>query len=513
MSARALALALALLLMISSCAPEEPPEPAVTVSATEERTSPPETDEPTAEATKEETSAPEVTTEPEETTESFDITSLSPEELLLLADSFGAIYSSYVRISHTEADIDIMGDQEYIQLDSELRVKGENALYRRGYDGDFSNFHLVGGELYCEGVLAKYRIGGYDKKAFLSEFSEILPLTVFTGGSAEYSENGIELKFTSITEAGSLLIREKLALSEEYAVDIVHSELLLTLDGSGHMKESSISISFSLIYEGEEQMTVSLSSECEQSGINEDVSLELPRAEDYIYFSDSASAELYEALCAQITGFTSSHSKYEYKVRDDMLIKSDKIDLPLTSNSVYAYNYRIGASIEKAFDIADGTGPHKTLTHYNFRRGFSQIDGGSIFVDTTVNANNLDYTLSRPFATSFFSAASCTGMDMSRTKEGRIVFTLTEKTAKSIAGDLLLRAGILSAPTLSGVSAYTYIEYGADGRISSIGYEFSASAAVSGQSFKLERSVELEIVSTDSANVKVIYIDVEDDDE
>ncbi len=516
MKRRAMIAVLALALLLCACAPESQDEPAVTVSATEELTFPPETapiTDVTAPPITEEVTTEEATETAEETLPDVVLSDLPPELILQLTEALNYTYHSYVLKTHTETNIAILGEETLTETDTELRVKGNNAVFRRSSEEGFDHLYLVKNELYREGKLAKYRIGGYDKHSFIAEFAELMPLTLFTGGTAEHTEDAINLHFTSLSDKGLGHIRETLGIGNNYLLEIKKSDLRLELDKDAHMKSIHIELDLTVSADGSEMMNVSILTDCEQTEKNTDVLLELPRAEDYIYFSDSASAALYESLYEQITDFSSSHSKFEYKLRDDMHIKSDSVNLPLTSNSVYAYNNRIGASIEKAFDIADGTGPHKTLTHFNLRRGFSQIDGGSIFLDTTVNKNNIDYTLSRPFETSFFPLGNCTRMDAERSSASRMVFLLSQPTAKSIASDLLLRAGIVSAPELSGITVYTYIDIGEDGKFSAIGYEFSAKAVISGKEYTITRSVRLEIVSRDSANVKVIYIDVEDDDE
>jgi hypothetical protein len=279
------------------------------------------------------------------------------------------------------------------------------------------------------------------------------------------------------------------------------------------MISSTVKIELEVLSEGASVMTVSLRTDTEQSDFGGDIDLKLPAREDYVYFKDENTLSSYCALLKQISAFTSSREKFEYSVSDDMLISSGTARLPLTSMTVYAFNKRIGASIEKSFDIGDGTGKHTTLTHFNNRRGFSQIDGGSIFVDTTVNANNLAFTLSYPFTTSFFSFDYCTGTADALTEGGMIALTLKESTAKSIAESILLRIGLsASAGTLTGYEAYTFIKLDNAGNLAAIGYDFSAKLTLGGKTYELERRVELKIVSSTSANVKVIYIEVEGDE-
>ena len=105
-------------------------------------------------------------------------------------------------------------------------------------------------------------------------------------------------------------------------------------------------------------------------------------------------------------------------------------------------------------------------------------------------------------------------MDPSRSGDSILAFTLTEDAAENIAGNILIRAGILSpSPDLRDTVAYTYIKIGSDGEFSAIGYEFSAIVTVGGVDYTLTRKVELEITSRTDANVKVIYIDVEDEED
>ena len=104
-------------------------------------------------------------------------------------------------------------------------------------------------------------------------------------------------------------------------------------------------------------------------------------------------------------------------------------------------------------------------------------------------------------------------MDAERSDGSVIALTLKDSAAKNIADNLLLRAGIISGSVdLSRVEAYTYIKLGEDGKVSAFGYEFFSIAEVDGETYELSRSVELKIISKNSANVKVIYIEVEDDE-
>ncbi len=515
----------AVILILSSCSKGIPDEPALTVSATEEITAaeetlaspPPETEEVTDEVTEEitEDTTEEITEEivQEETTEQVGLEILSAEEILLLTELRAGEYYSYTRLAQTSIEIDILGSKSYSETESELRVNQKNASFRRGGKDGFEYVYLVGDELFFESSLGKCRVGGYDRAAFLSFVSDMELVHSFLNGKVIEDGEDFLISFSGLDESGKKEIVSMLSLPDDYSVSFGDAALKVRVDSKANLLSSTMSVSLSVSLEGEKLMEVKITSSAEQKDYGTDIALDLPDPDSYISFADLAAMSLYGDLIGDIKSFSASYSKFEYSVRDDMLISSDALRIPLTSKTVYAYNSRIGASIDKTFDNGDGTGVHTTLTHFNNRRGFSQIDGGSIFVDTTVNAGNLAFTLAYPFSTSFFALDNCTGMDAELSDSSTLVFTLNEKAVKNIASNLLLRAGIFSSPELSDTRAYTYIKLDAEGNISSIGYEFSSQATVSGTVFTLSRSVELEIVSRDKANVKVIYIEVEDDED
>ena len=515
-----LALILAALTLLSSCSQETliPDVPAVSASVTEEVTTAEETlpapevteeltEEMTEELTEEVTSPPETEAIPE--TEPEDIELLSPGQLLEFVEGRAATYYSFRKSTLTTLAVNVLGSETYSETDSELTVKGSEAVFKRGGKEGFENLYLVGGELYTENALGKCRIGGYNRETFLGLVND-MPISVsFTGGVMERDGEDYLLKFTSLGEGGKALLREMLGLPEEYAVSFGETRLEMRVDKMANMLECAISIKLSVSAGGAVVMTVSIGTETKMSDIGKAIPLSLPAAEDYVFFTSDSEIDQYSAIIKEITLFTASYSKFEYSVRDDMVIN----DLPLSSTTVYAYNSKIGASIDKAFDLGDGTGRHTTLTHFNRRRGFSQIDGGSIFVDTTINANNLGFTLYYPFTTSYFGFDHCIGMNAEKSGEPMKVFDLDSSAVKNIADNLLLRVGVLSSSAeLSGVEAYTYFKLSADGKIEAIGYSFKAVADVSGVKYTLAREVELDITSRDSANIKVIYIDVEDDE-
>lgn len=515
---RVFSLIFAVILMLSSCSENIPDEPALSVSATEEITTaedtfvspPPETDtDAVTDAVTEEVTE-EITDEV--TAEKVGLEILSADEILLLTELRAEVYHSYTRLSHTSIEIDLLGSKSSSESSSELRVDQGNASFLRESRDGSEYIYLVGDELYYEGDSLKYRIGGYDRAAFLSVVSDLNLMNSFLNGNVTEDGDNFRLTFSGLDDGGRAEIIAMLGLPEGYSVSFGMASLDAVTDDRANLLSSNMSVALSVSSGGAELMEVLITSSTEQKDFGEDIALDLPDPDSYIYFTDQAALSLYGSLAADIGAFTDTYSTFEYSVRDDMLISSDALRIPLTSKTVYAYNSRIGASIDKAFDNGDGTGTHTTLTHFNNRRGFSQIDGGSIFVDTTVNAGNLAFTLAYPFSTSFFALDHCTGMDAELSDSSTLTFILNEKAVKNIASNLLLRAGIISSPELSETRAYTYIKLDAEGNISSIGYEFSSRATVSGTVYTLSRSVELEIVSRNEANVKVIYIEVEDEE-
>lgn len=511
---------LAALILLSSCSHriKIPDEPAVSASVTEAIVTVEETlpePEATDEVTEEVTNAPETEEVTEEITEAVpeteleDIELVSPKQLLEFVESRATVYYSFRKSTLTTLALNVLGSETFTETDSELSVKGGNAVFRRGGKDGFENLYLIGNELYTENELGKCRIGGYNRETFLGLVNDMPINLSFEGGEMKRDGDNFLLTFTSLGDGGKALIVEMLGLPEEYAVSFGETRLEMRIDKMANMIDCTVTIELSVSAGGAVVMTVSIGTETKMSDIGKDFALNLPAAEDYVFFTADSEIDQYSAIMKEIALFTGSYSKFEYSVRDDMVINN----LPLSSVAVYAYNSKVGASIDKAFDLGDGTGRHTTLTHFNRRRGFSQIDSGSIFVDTTINANNLAFTLYYPFTTSYFGFDHCIGMNAEKSSESLKVFDLTEAAVKNIADNLLLRVGVLSSSAeLSGVEAYTYFKLGTDGKIEAVGYSFKALADVNGVKYTISRDVELEITSRDSANVKVIYIETEDDE-
>jgi len=527
-------LLLSALLIFSSCSKNIPYEPAISAGIAEEITFLPETsaplppdtveitdeatdevtDETTVEVTAEETD--EVTAEETEeiTNQTAGIEILHSRDILFLVEQVERHYSSYVNLTHTTLQTDVLGSKSFTETESELRVNREGASFRRGGRDGMEYLYLKDGELYYENEAGKCRVGGFDRESFVSFVSDENMAYSFCYGDVSLDGETVLIKFGTLNEEGRQEIESMLGLPDEYVISFDNAEMIYRCDRKAHFISSELSVSLSVSLNGETLMTVLLSSSTEQTDVGKEFKIDFPSPDEYIFFTDMDSIPLYLSLAGKVGSFTQGRTVFEYSVSDDMAISSEALKVLLSSDTVYAYNKRIGASIDKSVDNGDDTGIHTTLTHFNNRRGFTQLDGGNIFVDTTINEGNLDFTLSYPFSTSFFALGNCTGMNRDLSSDGIIAMNLNTKAAENIARNLLLRAGInSSSPTLSDVTAYTFIKYSADGSISAVGYEFSAIATVSDRSFNISRSVKLNIISTEKANVKVIYIEVEDEED
>lgn len=495
----------ALLVFLSSCADESPDEPAVSASVTEDVipevseaiTSPPETEEIT-----------EAVTLPA-TVPQTEVSDLPAQIILDIAELLTEVYTSYTRTSSTETEIDILGEITRSESHSELTISGKNALFRRGDE----EYCLIDGYLCYVGSLGKYRIGGHDTSSFAELFGDMLPSSAFEDGTVERGDEEILLLFDKLTEDGEAAIRNMLGLGNGYSIDIQTAELRVRTDEYAHLKTRELSLKISVSANGEELMKVTLSSETEQSRIDEQIALDLPELSDYVLFPDTETVALYEAAFADYASFVTSHQAFEFTEKDEMRVSADGTDITLTSETDYAYASLIGASIERTFDIADGTGKHTVLSHFNNKHGFSQIDGGSIFVDTTLNKNNLFSNFFYPFETSVYQIGGCVSVESA--ENGKIVLTLNDDTAEIIAQNILLHAGVLGSDIniLETERAVTFITLDESGKAASAGYSFAAQVSADGKVYTLSRDVSLEITSRGTAKVKVIYIEVEEEEE
>ena len=498
------AFVLAFLLILSACGEDLPDEPAVSASVGEHTS--PETTAPDSADTTDETTEPEET-EPEVTLPA-DITQLKASEILALTVQLCGRYNNFTRNSKTRTEIEIDGELTEKVTESAVTVKDKNAVFRRNGE----EYHLVDSFLCFRGALGKYRIGGMSVLSFLEMFSDQLPLGSFEEGVAEHSGSGIVLKFDKLSPTGVAYLRKMLGLTGETVLDIERSSFEVLTDSNGHMNKATTELSLTVSMSGEELMRVKISSEMRQNSIVGILDLKSPNIADHILFPNLETIAYYENAAAQIEKFKSNREAFEFTDTRSTKIEAKDFALDQNSTADYAYASRIGLSIDSVFDTADGV-KHSLLTHYNNRRAFSQLDGGNIFVDTTVNKNNLFYMTFRSIDTAFYSLSDCRSADI--VKDGRITLTLKDSMVRILARQILLTSGIpCDDPVITKINrAVTYIELDSDGRLSSVGYELSLNLTVNGKSYTLAQTADVTVTSHNSAKVKVIFIDVPDDEE
>lgn len=498
------ALALACLLLFSTCGNEVPEAPAVTASVGEYH--PPETTAPDAE---EVTTPPE--TEPEETLPPADMGQMTASEILAYSQKLCAGYSTFSRTSQTKTEIDILGEITEKVSESELLVKDGNAVFRRRGTAGEEEYHLVDSFLCFSGWIGKCRIGGMNVTSFLDMFSDHLPLGSFEEGTAEHSGNKIELKFEKLSAAGVAYLREMLSLTETAALEIDNSVMTVRTDSNGHMESAVLRLSLSVSSGEKKLMEVKISSEIRQNTIVGILDLNSPDIADHVLLSDIEAAAYYENALAALADFKANRDAFEFTDTRMTKIGSDLYSLVQNSTAEYAYASRIGLSIDKRFDTADGN-VHTLLTHYNNRRAFSQMDGGNIFVDTTVNKNNLFLTIFRPFDTAFYGISACRAATV---KDGRIELTLKDSALAEIASQILMTSGIAASDLhITKITrAVSYIGLAEEGRLASVGYDISLRVTADGKIYTVEQTADVTVTSHNSAKVKVIYIDVPDDEE
>ncbi len=501
---RFFALVLALLLLFSACEERSPVEPSISASVgeyTSPETTAPESGEITDELTETAETEPEVTLP-------ADITQLKASEILALTVQLCGRYNTFTRNSKTRTEIEIDSELTEKVTESSVTVKDKNAVFRRNGE----EYHLVDSFLCFGGALGKYRVGGMSVPSFLEMFSDQLPLGSFEEGVAEHGGGEIVLKFDKLSDSGVGYLREMLGLTDAAVLEVAQSSLEVLTDSSGHMRTASTQLSLTVSLSGEELMRVEISSEIQQNTIVGIVELESPSIADYILFPDLETIAYCENAAAQIEKFKSNREAFQFTDLRSTKIDAQGYSLSQNSTADYAYASRIGLSIDTRFDTADGV-KHSLLTHYNNRRAFSQIDGGSIFVDTTVNKNNLFFTIFRPIDTALYGLADCKSAQI--VKDGRIELTLKDSVVKALARQILLSSGIpCEEPVITKTNrAVTYIELDANGKLSSLGYELSLNLTVNGKAYTLEQTADVTVTSHNSAKVKVIYIDVPEDEE
>lgn len=509
MRRRFAALLLAFLLLFSACGENPTVEPSVSASVgeyTSPETTAPDSGEVTGEHTEPEETEPEVTAPP------VSIKQMKASEILALSLQHCGRYNTFTRSAKTRTEIEIDGELTEKVTESTLIVKDKNAVFRRKSEEGEEEYHLVDSFLCFSGALGKYRIGGMGVISFLEMFSDQLPLGSFEEGVAEHSRSSIVLKFDKLSSSGVNYLREMLGLSSEAVLEVGKSSLEVLTDSNGHMSKAATQLSLTVLMSGAELMKLKISSEIQQNTIVGILDLSSPSIADYILFPDLETIAYCENAAAQIEIFKSNREAFEFTDSSSTKIESQGYSFAQNSTADYAYASRIGLSIDKRFDTADGN-DHTLLTHYNNRRAFSQIDGESIFVDTTINKNNLFFMIFRPIDTAYYRLTDCRSADI--VKEGRIELTLKDSALREIARQILLSSGV-ACDTLTVTKAnraVTYIELDANGRLASVGYELSLTLTADGKAYTLEQSTSVTVTSHNSAKVKVIYIEVDEDEE
>ena len=503
----------AFLLIFSACGEYLPIEPSVSVSIGEYTL--PETyavtDEVPDELTDAVTSPPE--TEPEETYNAADIKEMQASEIFALARELCGRYYAFTRTSQTKTKIEIAGEVTERESKSELALKDGNAVFRRSSaDGD-EEYHLVDSFLCFRGSLGNYRVGGISASAFVDLFSEQMPAGAFEEGEAQHRTSEIVLNFEKLSAQGVSYLREMLAISDETVMDIKKSSMEVHTDLQGNMNFAAVELKLTLYSDKEELMKLDLCSEMHQSSIVGIIDLKSPNIADYALFPNLETIAYYENAVPQISVFTSNRDAFEFTDLRATKIESESLSLVQNTSTDYAYASRIGLSIDKRFDVNDGSGMHSLLTHFNKRRAFSRIDGGNIFVDTTVTKDNQFILLFRPFDNIFFTLSDCKSADI--VKDGKITLHLKDDVTRRIAEQILLSSGIAADDMrITKVNrAVTYIKLDESGKLASVGYEFSLNLTASGKSYTLSQSGDITVKSHNSAKVKVIYIDIPEEEE
>ncbi len=504
---RTLLLMLACLLLLSSCTAKIPEGgEAISASVTEYRE--PETTVPETE----ETAPPETEPEPEETRLEEVIHLLPPSLIAEVSERLSEVYRSYTRRTETVTEIVRGGEVTRSEISSELLMNDGNASFRRKSADGGEEYFLIDGFLCYGGTLGNYRFGGYDISSFSELAGNYFSLDAFEGGTVEADGDYITLRFDSITERGIAEITEMLGLPSGYKLTVTKAEYLFVTDAAAHMKEKTLTLEATVTGGGEEILSFVLTSRTEQTGINEENDLALPAMTSYVLLPDVEILALYESALADIESFFGSNRAFELTETDELTV-GGATQLRLEEKTDYAYAVKIGASIERSFNTAAEAGRTRVLTHYNHRHGFSQINGGSIFVDTSLNAKNLEQTLTEPFRRSLLPFSAFGRIEL--TEGGRLVFTLGTEGKLMLAREILLDAGIpaKSVSITACDEASAYISLDAAGRVNSLGFSFSARVQADGKSYTLSRTHTLEVTKRGSAQVKVIYIEVDEEEE
>ena len=511
---RALLLALACLLLLSSCTEGSPAEgEAISASVTEYRepettvteAAIPETEETVPEAD------PETETEPD-VTRLEEVLHLLPADVILeVSERLSEFYRSYERKTETVTEIDRDGDVTRSEFCSELLMSDGNASFKRTSEDGDEEYFLIDGFLCYGGQYGSYRFGGYDISSFSELAGNYFSLEAFEGGTVESDGELITLKFDRLTDRGIAQITEMLGLQDGYEIEITRAEFRFVTDTAAHLKEKSLTLEAAVTQDGEEVLSFTLISRTEQSRINEEIDLPLPAMTSYVLISDTDALVLYESALADVASFWQNNQAFELSETDEIEIGGTQ-SLRLTEKVDYAYARKIGASVERAFTNGKSK-LTRVLTHFNHRRGFSQINGGSIFVDSTLNASNLEDTLTEPFGSallpfSYFGRIASTA-------DGSIEITLNTEGKIALVREALFAAGIYanSISVTSSDEARAYVTLDENGKVTSLGFSISAQVTADGKTYTVSRTRDLKVVKKGSAQVKVIYIDVDDEEE
>ena len=517
---RLIPLVLACSLLLSACAVETPPYEGEVISASitelpePETTLAPETTPPETEVTEPPETEPIETepeyTEPEETSLVDVMASLPAQTIFEVSERFSEVYTSCTRKTQTVTEIVQGGVNSRHEIFSELLTSDGNASFRRTSDGESEEYFLIDGFLCYGGKFGNYRFGGYDIASFSKIAGNYFPMTAFEDGTVEVDSENITLKFDKITTEGIGEIAKMLGLTEKYALKITKAEFLYVTDTAAHMREKVLSLEADVERGGNHVLSFRLTSRTEQSGINEKNSLTLPAMTSYVLIPDSAALTLYEAALADVDSFFGRYQAFELQENDDIRI-GGTAERHLSEKIDYAYAKKIGATFERVFDT--GSGKTRVLTHFNRRRAFSQINSGSIFVDTTFNAKNLESTLTAPFDRSMLPFWAFARIE-EYTAE-RLSFSINQEGKIMLAREALLAAGIY-ADVISVTScddAKAYLSFDSNGNVASIGFSFSARVTADGKTYTVSRNRSLKVTKRGSAQVKVIFIDVDEEEE
>lgn len=516
---RTVLLAIACLLLLSACAPS-PPDGGEVISASVTEYREPET----AATVPETTSAPETSayeteenqppeteeTEPEDT-KFVDVIPLLPAHVLLeVSEKVAELCHSYTRKTSTLTEIEKNGEVTLSEINSELLMSNGNASFRRTADNGYEEYFLIDGFLCYGGQFGNYRFGGYNISSFSELAGNYFSLHAFEDGVVEPDGDYFALKFDKLTEQGLSEIAEMLALPDGYEIEVTKSEYLFVIDSDANMQEKKLTLEATVISGGEAKLSFRLISHTEQTGINETNDLALPAMTSYVFIPDPAALILYESALIDIESFFGSYQAFELTEADEIVIGGE-VDRRITEKTEYAYAKKIGATFEKTFST--GTGTTRVLTHFNRRRAFSQINGGSIFVDTTFNAKNLESTLTAPFSRAWLSFSAFARIE--DFTSDRLTFALSTDGKIMLAREALLAAGIYaeSVSVVSCDEARAYISFDSNGKISSIGFNISAKVTADGKTYTFSRTHTLDVTQRGSAKVKVIFIEVDEEEE